>query len=881
MSSTPLFDRGQLDRTLRASNNTLEAYRAILQNGNDALRRMFGSQQPIERLVAGRAQLVDEVLRCVWERFFVKAGEDIGLVAVGGYGRGELHPHSDIDLLVLLGNETSDRYREQIEAFLAFLWDTGLEVGHSVRTIDECVREATRDVTVATNLMEARLLCGPASLFDAMREATDAHHIWPSNQFFEAKLDEQRQRHRRFHDTAYNLEPNVKESPGGLRDIQVIGWVAKRHFGAETLQDLIDHGFLTEPEYQALIRGQNFLWRVRFALHMLTQRREDRLLFDYQRTLAVQLGYRDGDHNLAVEQLMQDYYRAIMQLGRLNEMLLQLFQEAILYADDSAEPVNINKRFQARKGFIEVTDDHVFEHKPFAMLEVFLLLQQNTDLKGVRASTIRLIRANTFRIDESFRSDLRCRSLFMEIMRQPNGITRELRRMNRYGVLAAYLPSFGRIVGRMQYDLFHVYTVDEHSLFVVRNIRRFTIAAHRQEFPLCSELMEGLAKPELLYLAGLFHDIAKGRGGDHSELGSAEAIQFCLHHGLSRFDADLVAWLVRNHLAMSMTAQHKDISDPEIINEFASMVADRTHLDYLYLLTVADIRATNPNLWNSWKDALMKELYRAARYALERGLERPIEEQEHIGKTQSEARALLIDMGLSTEQIEASWRNPTADYFLYHTAEEIAWHTGAIIRTPEVDLPLVLVKPLEQRGSTEIFIYGRKLPHHFALTTSALEQLGLDIVDARIATSIGGYALHTFLVLETTGEAIKNEYRLQEIQSTLRKRLLHPDRYDTTVTRRAPRQVRHFDVPTEVSFEQDPNNARTILRVSTPDRPGLLSRVGKAFAQHNIGLQGARASTVGARAEDLFYITSENDELIVDTAKLDELRVTIISLLAE
>jgi [protein-PII] uridylyltransferase len=387
----------------------------------------------------------------------------------------------------------------------------------------------------------------------------------------------------------------------------MIGWVAKRHFGLDSLQELVAEGFLTDSEYRALMEGQHFLWKVRFALHMTTGRREDRLLFDLQRTLADQFGYRSDERRLAVEWFMMDYYRTIQELSRLNEMLLQLFQEVILYVDDPGDPVEINRRFQTRKGFLEVANDRVFRRYPFALLELFLILQQHSEIKGVRASTIRLVRDHRYLIDENFRNNIRSRSLFMEIFRQPHGLTHELRRMNRYGILAAYYPAFEKIVGQMQHDLFHAYTVDEHTLFVVRNLRRFSVPKFNHEFPLCSRISNRLPKPELLYLAGFFHDIAKGRGGNHSELGATDAMEFLRLHGLSDYDQKLVGWLVQNHLLMSQTAQRRDISDPDVINEFARQIGDRTRLDYLYLLTVADIRGTNPTLWNSWKDALSTE----------------------------------------------------------------------------------------------------------------------------------------------------------------------------------------------------------------------------------------------------------------------------------
>lgn len=851
-----LCDCTALDAALAGNTPTLAKLRQALNAGTELLRGHFEQGLPAEQLVSGRCALIDQLLQRIWEHVLQADAGSLALVAVGGYGRGELLPHSDIDLMILLPDSESVEQSARITAFLTLLWDIGLEVGHSVRTLEECVTQGEQDITVATNLLEARLLVGNASLVDRMREMTGPDHIWRGARFFETKLREQEARHHKYHDTAYNLEPNIKESPGGLRDIQMIGWVAKRHFGVDTLHGLVEHQFLTEREYRTLSDGQSFLWRVRFALHSLTQRREDRLLFDYQRTLATQLGYQQGDSpSLAVEQFMKDYYRTVFELNRLNDMLLQLFEEAILFADDTGEPVAINKRFQSRKGFIEVQNERVFERYPFALLEIFLLLAQHPELKGVRASTIRLIRDHRFLINDDFRNDLRTRSIFMEIIRQPHGVSRELRRMNRYGILAAYLPVFGRIVGQMQYDLFHAYTVDVHSLFVLRNLRRFTVPEHAHELPRCSEIMATIPKPELLMLAALFHDIAKGRGGDHSTLGATDALDFCRHHGLSQHDANLVAWLVQNHLLMSTTAQRRDIADPAVINEFAALMQTRVRLNYLYLLTVADIRATNPNLWNSWKGALLLELYNVTTEALSRGLDNPLEQDEFITATRNEARQMLLDAGLTDPDIDAVWQHLEDEYFLRHSPEEIAWNTRCIDRHSGQEGPLIELRHSSARGGTELFIYMPTDDSLFERTTALLEQLGLDIHDARIITSRDGYALDTYLILDESGTHLKSEFQIQEIVAALSEELSTLSAQRPRVTRRPPRNFQHFNVPTQISFGSDEPNDRTILELITGDRPGLLSAVGRAFSASGVRLQNARIATFGSRAEDVFYIT--------------------------
>ena len=834
-------------------------FRQVLDQGSELLKDRFVADEPIEDLVRDRARLVDVALRAAWVSHAGKFTGDLGLVAVGGYGRGELHPSSDIDIMVLLPKSDSADWQPDIERFLTFLWDIGLEVGHSVRSIDDCQRESLADISVATTLFEARLLSGPEPLFAGMRRALAPDRLWVSQDFFEAKVKEQTERHHRYFDTAYNLEPNVKSSPGGMRDIQTIGWVAKRHFGAETLDELVAHGFLTREELRKLHAAQSFLWKVRFGLHMLTGRREDRLLFDYQIKLAKLFGYEDASFTLAVEQLMQKYYRTVMDISLLNEMLLQLFREAIL--TQSAAPLPINARFQIRNDYLEVTHAEVFARNPSALLELFVLLQQHPDVRGVRAETIRLIGTHVALIDEEFRQNPRHHRLFIEILCAPVGVTHELRRMNLYGVLGRYIPSFGRVVGRMQYDLFHAYTVDAHTLFVVSNLRRFAMPKFNHEFPALSQIMQSLPRQEVAYLAALFHDIAKGRGGDHSELGAVDAEAFCLEQGLGRYEARLVAWLVRNHLILSITSQKKDISDPDIIQEFARHVGDQVHLDYLYVLTVADVRGTNPKLWNSWKARLFEEFYERTKRALRRGLETPIDQEQLIRETQDQALSKLpADIQQRAPAVWAQW---TEAYFLRYTPEEIAWHTSLLAeRPPNDDTPLVAVRQLTDRGGTAVLTYTPRRLRSFARTTGVLDQMGLNVVDARLITSANGFSLETYVVLEDNGAVIADASRIREIERGLWRVLQQAGDSPTAVTRRAPRQVRMFWTPTQVNFSVDTRNERTILELIAADRPGLLSEVGKVFRAERVAINGAKIMTVGERAEDVFYITREDGGLL-------------------
>ena len=871
-----LFVQEEFNQALAAVKSPLLVYKDYLQNCSQYLIEEFDAGHPIKELLYKRAWFIDELLTQAWIQHIDRS--DLALVAVGGYGRGELHPGSDIDIMILTKPRLQPEIKVQIEKFLVFLWDIGLEIGHSVRTIKDCHKEAKTDITVVTNLMESRSVTGDVKLYQSMISVTGPQKIWPPRKFFEAKCLEQQSRHKKYDQSEHTLEPNIKEGPGGLRDIQMVDWVAKRHFGANRLSQLVSFGFLTQSEYDSLAEGRDLLWRVRFALHILTGRREDRLLFDHQRAVAKTFGY-ESDDNSAIEQFMKRYYKTIRELNLLNEILLQHFQEAILYAHRKEKIKALSKRFQIRNDFIEVSDNWIFKRYPFALLEIFLLIQQNPSIKGVRASTIRLVRESMGLINDNFRNDIRNKSLFMEIIKQPKQVGHELRRMHRYGVLSAYLPEFAAIEGLMQFDLFHVYTVDEHILFVVRNMRFFAQDDYQEQFPHCQHVLKDVPKQELLYLAGMFHDIAKGRGGSHSELGEEIVLSFCQRHQLPKFDAKLVAWLVKNHLSMSMTAQRKDINDPEVIQKFAEEVGDIMHLRYLYLLTVADISGTNPKMWNSWKASLIAELFHKTRRALRRGLENPIEKTQRIKETKDSAISLIGRTSIYNKDIETLWDLLGEDYFIRYSAEEIAWQTRAIGRAREETLPLLTIKPETYRGGTEIFVYMHNRDNVFSRTTSTLDNLRLNIVDARIITSTHGYTLDTFIVLEDSGEPVKGKERKNAIKAVLTKELQNLDNPPRAVSRRDSRLLRNFPIPTQVKFSADEKNCRTIMEVTATDRGGFLSKVGSALEQCQARIQNAKIATYGERVEDIFFITDKDNKMIKNKQKLDELRDKITDLL--
>lgn len=861
-----LYDFQRLEEQLESGLAHIPLLKQALGLINQRLDQAFYDGADIRDLVYGRAWAMDQLLACTWRQFILPS-HPIALLAVGGYGRGELHPKSDIDLLILTSDEGIEGCRQALSEFITLLWDIKLEVGHSFRSLADCEREAKADITVATNLLENRLLVGPVALQEAMVKRLATDKMWPSAEFFDAKWQEQQTRHKKFNNSDHNLEPNIKSSPGGLRDIQMIGWVAKRHFNASSLKDLLAEGFLTATEMRLLEQGQSFLWQVRYALHLIAERCEDRLLFDYQRQLAVLFGYLDTEKRLAVEQFMKRYYRVVTTLTELNDVLLQHFEEALLTSDQIQTLQPINQRFQIRNGLIEHLGDDVFERDPFALIEIFLLMAEHPEIKGVRATTIRALRDHRHLIDEAYRQDKRVNQLFMALLESKGDVPLQLTRMSRYGILGRYLPEFGHAVGLTQHDLFHIYTVDAHTLRLLRLLQSFRDPAQQKDFPLAATIMPKLPDLAVIWLAGLFHDLGKGYGGDHSELGAISARAFCQRQGLGKRSTHLVGWLVENHLVMSITAQKQDLTDPEVIRRFAQKMGDQQHLDYLHVLTVADINATNPKLWNGWRAALLNQLYTETKRALRRGLENPIDTSEWIEETQRQALDALSSQGTGKQSVLKLWATLGNDYFLQNTAEEVVWHTLGILNHAPSQEPLVLLSaPTEniREGGTKVFIHSRDVAFGFAATAATLDRLGLSIHDARIASSHEGFTLNTLIVLEQNGQIPRSRERLTEIERELIASLHNPEDFPQLVKRHTPRQLKHFTLPTQVYISNDPNNLRTLIEVITPDRPGLLARIGRIFVEFDLWLQNAKIATLGERVEDVFFVTLQDGSPLAD-----------------
>ena len=837
-----------------------------LIQGQAALRTAYQAKSDAMRLLRGRSQLVDDVLKLIWQEARLPLG--LSLVAVGGYGRRELYPASDIDLLFLLPDDVARETERQLEGLIGLLWDIGLDIGHSVRTVWQCVDEATRDITVLTNLLEARLLCGSRALFNDFTGKIRAQ--LDSKAFFKGKRLEQNERHVRYQETPYALEPNCKESPGGLRDLQNILWICRAANLGESWSDLARHGFITRGEALQLKSLETFLRHARIRLHYLTGRREDRLLFDHQEAIAGQFGIVAGKTRRASELLMQRYFRTAKSVTQLNTILLQNLG-AEIFPESNKAPIIINDRFQNDRELLDVRTEDVFEKHPPAILESFLIMQQRGELKGMTARTLRALWRARRLIGPDFRRDPQNRATFLQFFQQRRGLVHELRRMNQYGILGRYLPAFRRIVCQMQHDLFHAYTVDQHILMVVRNLRRFTMAEFAHEYPFCSRLIAGFEKHWLLYLAALFHDIAKGRGGDHSRLGMPEARRFCREHGMAEEDTALVVWLVQHHLSMSNVAQKQDLADPEVVSAFAALVGNERRLTALYLLTVADIRGTSPKVWNGWKGKLLEDLFNAALRLL-RGASP--QQALGIGERQEVARRLLRYFGLRQDIEEAFWKELDTVYFLRHDAEEIAWHTRTLYHRPASAQPVVKARlPHIGEEGLQVMVYVPDQPHLFARLCGFFSRLGYSIVEAKIHTTHHGYALDSFMLLDPDG-ALAYRDMISLIEHDLSEKLASGTVSEQVSGGRLSRQMRNFPITPEVQIHSTEKSGQCLLSIIAADRPGLLFTVASTLDAHDINIHTAKIATLGERVEDTFLISGAE---LAKTAALLRLETELLA----
>lgn len=802
----------------------------------------------VEAVLRKRCICVDEALVALWNA--IGMPKQYSLVAVGGYGRGELFPFSDVDVLILIDQEPDEINTEKLETFCGSGWDIGLEIGHSVRTPQQCVEEAGKDITVQTALVESRFLAGNSSNFKALNSTLQK--LLEVKTFFRKKTLELRQRHAKYQETPYSLEPNCKESPGGLRDLHVILWVCRAANLGNSWAEMAKKGLITPFEAAKLRNNERTLKKIRYQLHVTTGRREDRLVYDVQTQLAESLGYRPTAAKRSSEQLMQQYYLAAKAVMQLNTILLQNIELSIF--GSNAEPVVIDDEFQETDSLLDIRDDEVFARNPSAMLRAFIVMQQNPRLKGMSARMLRQLWHSRVKINSDFRKNPVNKALFIEFFKQPQGIVHELRRMNETSVLGRYLPVFRKIVGQMQHDLFHVYTVDQHILTVVRNLRRFTMAEHAHEYPYCSQLMANFDDHWLLYVAALFHDVAKGRGGDHSVLGEVDARKFCKDHGLNQENTDLVAFLVKHHLTMSNTAQKKDLSDVEVLKEFAALVKTPRNLTALYLLTVADIRGTSPKVWNAWKGKLLEDLYRLTLKYL--GGEAP-NRRQMLAEQQAEARRILRLYALSDDVQDKLWAQLDVSYFLRQGPSDIAWHTRHLYWRVDTEQPIVKARLSPIGEGLELLVYTRDEMDLFARICGYFDSKNLSILDAKIHTTSHGYALDSFLIQHDSHHEFYRE-TLSLLEAELQDRLIKRQPLEPPVFGRMSRQSRHFPVRPSVDLKPDEKGNQYLLTVSATDRTGLLYSITRLLAQYKVNVQTAKIMTLGERAEDTFLLYGQS-----------------------
>ena len=841
------------------------ATRSALAQTDADLAMRFDRGDDVDALVAARASAVDGLIRGAWTRC-MPGDAGLALFAIGGYGRGELFPQSDIDVLVLAEDAQQQTHRDALARFLALLWDAGLQASQAVRSPAQCT-EAAADQTALTAMLESRALVADAAASDTLRAAVAQEKVWPAREYFQAKRAEQTQRHARFGDTADNLEPNLKDGPGGLRDIQTLRWMAQRLLGSGNLESMLAFGQIGAVEFDTLERERKALTRLRFGLHLVAKRREERLRFDYQKLLAARLGHTDDADNLAVEQMMQGFYRSAGRVLRINDRLLQRFEEQL---EGEGAVTALDEYFELRRGYLAARDRSWLQQGAAQAFELFAAWAAHPESRGLHSMTAWALAETLVKIPAYQDASAELRERFLQLLRGPQPV-KVLERMARLGVLGRWIPAFAQVSGRMQFDLFHVYTVDQHTLAVLRNLAIFASATPDERFSTAHTVWPSLRKPELLLLAGLFHDIGKGRGGDHSELGAVDAREFCLAHDLSEADTALIEWLVRKHLLMSVTAQKQDITDPDVIHRFAGEVADRQRLDHLYLLTCADIAGTSPKLWNAWKDRLLADLHTATRFALRRGLEHPVAADERIVENQAAARALLIDEGFDAMTVEALFARMPRENFLRSRPDQIAWQATAL-RGATAGATVVRARLLRgEAGGYEVFVQTHDRDGLFAAIVITLDRLGFAIQQARALDGPQNSIFDTFHVLPSDPQhALSVEY----IEAALQ-RVLGGDLDRLLPSRRTqPRHLKHFRIAPRIGLEPSSDGLRTRMSLICTDRPGLLADVTHVLRQQRVRVHDARIATFGERAEDLFLI-ADGDDRPLDEAQCEDLRTAL------
>jgi [protein-PII] uridylyltransferase len=880
--AAPALDRRPLQSPLKAA----------LAEGRGEIRRRFEATNDGAAAVREQCFLVDQLIRSLFDIVAGEifplpnptAGEHLTIVAVGGYGRGELAPYSDIDLLFLLPYKQTPHTEQVVEYLLYTLWDMGLKVGHSTRSVEECLRQAKLDLTIRTSLIEARYLWGDQALYAELKRRFDTDIVRGSAaQFVEAKLAERDERHRRVGDSRYQLEPNVKEGKGGLRDLHTLFWMAKYIYRIDDVSRLVELGMLSAEESQRFERAQRFLWTVRCHLHYLAGRAEERLTFDLQAEIGRRMGYTDHAGTRGVERFMKHYFLVAKDVGALTRIFC-----AILEADQKRRRRIPWLRWGATKralyGFVldgervTIPADDFFEADPVALLRLFHVAQQ--ERLDIHPRALRRASQSLRLVDARLRENPEANRLFLEVLTGRNDPETALRRMNEAGVFGRFVPDFGRVVAQMQYDMYHVYTVDEHTLFAIGILHQIETGQLKDELPLATQLAQTIVSRRALYVATLLHDIAKGRGGDHSVIGEGIALKLGPRLGLTAEETETVAWLVRWHLSMSNTAFKRDIGDPQTIGDFVERVQSPERLRLLFVLTAADIRAVGPHVWNGWKAALLRELYHQALDMISSGLVGD-GQGARIAAAQEAARRLLPEF--DEDEFAAFTGRGYPFYWLSFDAETHARHARLMREAERSGARLTVEKRVDpRRAVTEITLYTADHAGLFSRIAGALAVSGANIVDARIMTMSNGMALDTFWVQDQAGGPFDRPDKLARLAGVFENVLtgdLKPHR-ELSRPPPYPSRTQAFTVQPRVLIENNASASHTVIEVNGRDRPGLLHEVTRELTRLNLQISSAKISTFGEKVVDVFYVKNLFGHKVDQPAKIAEIRKSLEAVLA-
>ncbi len=827
------------------------------------LKKRKSGVSGIENFLRNRSNTIDNLISSIWVTSNLSERENICLFAVGGYGRQELHPYSDIDLLILYKGKLNKNTRTAIESFISQLWDHELDLGHSVRSTYEEEKIVTSDLEAFTNLLESRFLFGDQRLESVTKAIIERKNIWKKEKFLLNKIEEQEQRHKKYDNTEYNLEPNIKSSPGGLRDIHILNWLllnySRKNHRLRNLEKI-----LSKAEIKELNKSKLWLWTLRYLLHKEAGREEDRLLLNYQLSIANQLFPRIKNSNSAAEKLMHRYFRSALNISEINTTTVQRFKENLVKPSKS-KIVLKDKNFKVKNNLIELKNLNAFKKNPSLMLEVFVKLCENPKITGIHSDTLMKLKESRDLIDSSFRKKKKNNDLFMKLLRSKRLMVTQLEQMKQLGILGRYLPEFGRVTGQMQYDLFHIYTVDAHTLQVLRNMRRLLLGTSKDTYPFASALTQKLTKLEILYIAGLYHDIGKGRGKDHSGLGMKIVKRFCERHRLTKKDTDLIQWLVKNHLKMSITSQKEDLSNPKTINNFTEITGNEERLNYLYCLTVADISATNPNLWNSWNESLLNDLYFKTLNTINL-------KQESFKFSKSEAEKQFSSKTKSDQlKVRELWKNFYPSYFQNHPPELIKDHS-LVITKRKLDTAVKFFPKNETFNTDSLLVYTKDRLNVFRTIVGELDSQNINVLEASLYGTKNGYCLDHIIISDLKGDPLQlNKDQIRDIELRITYSLEKDKLKPKLVKKKLPRHFLTLKKDTQIDINHDMVNRWTQLDIKTADRPGLLSSICSVFAKNNASIKKARISTYGERAEDRFCISSLEETPFLKKSELDKL----------